>query len=238
MTELREVRTAVLESEAERGALRAALDAERGGGGTLDRLAKMLAKGPTTTTPEGDAVDAASVAARIETLSKWAEERVEKAEKAAEAAVSEAALLTIQLNNAPKPEMLKAQTEYAADARAKCREITLQLKQSERDAAATRVRLDAVTARAEAAEAALARFAAGQDSPSPRPPLEPVDRFAQPTLSSSSRRAGVPPKAVLAGMKSAQAQAKRAALRKTSVAKEERRRRLPRRRPRLLQTRW
>ena len=224
VTELREVRTAALESEAERGALRAALDAERGGGGTLDRLAKMLAKGPTTTTtttPEGDAVDAASVAARIETLSKWAEERVEKAEKAAEAAVSEAALLTIQLNNAPKPEMLKAQTEYAADARAKCREITLQLKQSERDAAATRVRLDAVTARAEAAEAALARFAAGQDSPSPRPPLEPVDRFAQPTLSSSSRRAGVPPKAVLAGMKSAQAQAKRAALRKTSVAKEE-----------------
>ena len=47
VTELREVRTAALESEAERGALRAALDAERGGGGTLDRLAKMLAKGPT-----------------------------------------------------------------------------------------------------------------------------------------------------------------------------------------------
>ena len=60
----------------------------------------------------------ASVAARIETLSAWAEERVAKADAAAEAARAEAARLTMELANAPNRDVLRAQSVCRAAAEA------------------------------------------------------------------------------------------------------------------------
>ena len=48
---------------------------------------------------------------------------------------AETAALRLELSNAPKAEMLKAQTEYAADAKAKGRELAVELKNVKKHAA-------------------------------------------------------------------------------------------------------
>ena len=137
---LHDLRTHALDGEAERHALRTSLEEERGGG-ALERLARLLLRVQpppalgSGTVELGNAADgssdetdpsAASVASRIEKLTAWAEDRVQTAEAAAEAAKAEVARLRLAMEAAPKPETLRAQAEQAAEARAASRTAACQ----------------------------------------------------------------------------------------------------------------
>lgn len=198
LADLHEARSAELEGDAQRRVLTSALEDERNGG-ALERLAAVLTRtggGPEAAASAAGA--ASSVASRIEELSAWAEERVARAEATATAAQAEAAQLALQLAGAPTADSLRAQVQQTAEARGKSRDLALQLKAAQREAAATKVRLDAAVVRAAAAEVALAsreklavspHAAVGQP-----PPAEPEHRWSKPTASSGQRRALAPRK--------------------------------------------
>lgn len=185
---LREAHDSSVVGESERRALKAALEDERSGG-ALERLAALLARVDPPAMPGAPASEerAESVAARIEALGAWAETRVARAEEAAAQAHAEVAQLTIALANAPRPELVRAQAEHTASARAKSRDLAVQLKGSQREVAAMSVRIEAAEARAYAAEGALR---GGRDTVSPIPETTrsaPIGRWAQPTVASAVR---------------------------------------------------
>jgi hypothetical protein len=218
-----EARTLAQHAEAERGALRTALEEERGGG-ALDRLSKLLvrteeARGADATIGVGGGgaygLDGASVAARIEELSRWAEGKVLAAQAKADAAEAEAARLVLELSQAPRPEVLRTQAEQAAEARASSRSLATQLKAAQKEMATSSVRLAAMRTRAEAAEAALASVGPGVTPPTTTATQPPSSldaqrkqaaragggdgaRWERPTSASEQRRANAPTRGVAA----------------------------------------